>query len=461
MKSVHLLGICGTGMGNFAGLLKASGYQVRGSDENVYPPMSTKLASWGIEVLSGYSAENTEPVAELYVVGNVIRRTNVEAQEVLQKSLPYTSFPKALGDLFLSKSHSVVVAGTHGKTTTSSLVAWLLMSAGRDPSLLIGGVPGNFNEGFRVGHGSHFVVEGDEYDTAFFDKVPKFVHYHPKSLFLTSLEFDHADIYESVEHIEDAFDRVVALVPRDGHIYACASAPRVMKRVESCQADVVTYTAQDNVSAQWKAENIRNNESGSTFTITHNEKHIGDFEYTMSGRHNVENAVAAIAFCVEQGLEIEEIRHGLRHFEGVQRRQTVRAVVDNVRIIDDFAHHPTAVRETVHAIREKYAHGRLFAIFEPRSATSSRAYFQAEYAKAFDSADRVVIAAVGKQNIPDDEKLDTEQLAKDTGGKNFQSVDEIVTYLCQNAEPGDTLLFMSNGGFGGIYEKIESALKER
>ena len=264
-------------MGNFAGLLRASGYEVRGSDENVYPPMSTKLETWGIEIRQGYKPEHLEPLADLNIVGNVIRRTNPEARSIVERGLNYTSFPKALGELFLEKSHSVVVAGTHGKTTTSSLVAWLLTSAGKDPGMLIGGVPGNFDEGFRVGQGDYFVVEGDEYDTAYFDKVPKFVHYHPKSLFLTSLEFDHADIYDSVETIEKEFDKVVALVPKNGHIYACATAPRVMARVKNCAAQVISYTAREEVVADWAARNIINHAGGSSFELLHKNQNLGEF----------------------------------------------------------------------------------------------------------------------------------------------------------------------------------------
>jgi len=446
-------------MGNFAGLLKASGYSVRGSDENVYPPMSTKLESWGIEIRPGYKPENLEPPADLNIIGNVIRRTNPEAQSIVEQELPYTSFPKALGEFFLKDSHSVVVSGTHGKTTTSSLVAWILTSSDKDPGMLIGGVPGNFNEGFRVGKGAYFVVEGDEYDTAYFDKVPKFVHYHPQSLFMTSLEFDHADIYESVEVIEAEFDKVVALVPENGHIYACASAPRVMARVKNTDAQLITYTARSDVQADWQATNVLNQPDGSSFDLHHAGENLGRFEYTMSGVHNVENAVGACAFAHQQGLSLEEIRCALSSFRGVERRQTVRAEVNGIRIIDDFAHHPTAVRETVRAIRERYPEGRLFAVFEPRSATSSRSYFQTEYAKAFDTADEVIIAAVGRKEIPDAEKLDTEKLAADTGGRQISEVDSIVVTLCEEAKSGDTLLFMSNGGFGGIYDKIEAALK--
>ncbi|MCK6550000.1 UDP-N-acetylmuramate:L-alanyl-gamma-D-glutamyl-meso-diaminopimelate ligase [Myxococcota bacterium] len=466
MTKIHLIGICGTGMGSFAGLLKAAGHDVRGSDENVYPPMSDKLAAWGIPVAIGYRAENLEPPPELVVVGNVIKRTNVEAQAVVERGLAYTSFPKALGDLFLAGRHGVVVAGTHGKTTTTSLVAWLLTSAGRDPGLLVGGVPANFGEGFRLGHGEHFVVEGDEYDTAYFDKVPKFLHYHPKSLIVTSIEFDHADIYADVEAIEREFDKLVALVPPSGRVFACASSTRVLARIAGSKAPVETYTAREGVAADWWVRDVEMGPSGTAFTVMRANMRLGHFHLPMTGRHNVENAVGAIAFACSAGLSVHELDAGLRAFEGVARRQTVRAEIGGIRVIDDFAHHPTAVVETIAAIRARYPSGRLFAIFEPRTATSARKYFQDLYVEAFDAADETIIAGVGRKELAQAERLDTEQLAKDIAARgkrarNVAEIDAIVKLLTDEAERGDTLLFMSNGGFGGIYGKIEAALRAR
>lgn len=453
-------------MGSFAGLLQAAGHRVRGSDENVYPPMSDKLAAWGIEVRSGYRPENLEPAPDLVVVGNVIRRTNPEALAVVERALPYTSFPKALGDLFLADKHSVVVAGTHGKTTTTSLVAWLLTAAGRDPGMLVGGVPANFGEGFRLGQGEHFVVEGDEYDTAYFDKVPKFLHYRPRTLIVTSLEFDHADIYDDVEAIEREFAKVVALVPADGKIFVCASAPRALAQMGGAVADVVTYSAQDAVDAMWMARDITTDEHGSSFALFSGRIRVGRFSLGLAGRHNVENAVAAIAFCLGAGLSVAEIKEGLVSYEGVARRQTVRAEIDGVRIIDDFAHHPTAVLATVDAVRARYPEGRLFAIFEPRTATSSRKFFQDAYAAAFGGADETIIAAVGRKELDAAEKLDTSALvdairAAGHVAEHIPEVDDIVKKLAAEASRGDTLLFMSNGGFGGIYTKMEEALRNR
>lgn len=453
-------------MGSFAGLLKAAGYSVRGSDENVYPPMSDKLKAWGIEVLPGYSPENLEPAPDLVVVGNVIRRTNPEAQAVLERKLNYTSFPKALGELFLADKHSIVVSGTHGKTTTTSLIAWLLSNADMDPGMLVGGVPGNFDEGFRLGRGEHFVVEGDEYDTAFFDKVPKFVHYQPKTAIITSLEFDHADIYPDVETIERQFDRLVGLVPEDGTIYVCADAPRALKRTQGAHAKVITYSASGNARADWKATGLTVDESGSRFLVFNGNIRLGRFFIPMAGQHNVENALVAIAVSLACGLSVAEVQDGLTSFKGIARRQTIRAEIDGVRIIDDFAHHPTAVKATVAAIRERYPKGRLFAIFEPRTATSSRKYFQNAYAEAFDGASETVIAQVGRSELPESERLDVVRLtaalqAKNISARQLPDVDAIVAYLAAESRSEDTLLFMSNGGFGGIYEKIETALQRR
>jgi UDP-N-acetylmuramate: L-alanyl-gamma-D-glutamyl-meso-diaminopimelate ligase len=465
-RLIHLVGVAGTGMGSFAGLLQAAGHTVRGSDDNVYPPMSDKLAAWGIEVRRGYRPENLEPTPDLVVIGNVIRKVNVESAAVLERGLAYTSFPRALGDLFLADKHSVVVAGTHGKTTTTSLTAWLLTSAGLDPGLLVGGVPHNFDEGFRVGKGPHFVVEGDEYDTAWFDKVPKFLHYRPRTAILTSLELDHTDIYPDVEAIELEFERLVALVPEDGRILACASGERVVPRTRQARAPVETYTARPGVDADWRVEAVEVTPDGTHFDLVNGGRRLGRALLPMHGLYNVENAVVAAAVALGAGVSFDAVARGLAEFRGVARRQTVRAEVDGVRVVDDFAHHPTAVRETLAGLRARFPAGRLVAVFEPRSATSSRSVFQAAYAEAFDVADEVIIAGVGRPEIAASERLDVGVLAQQIAArgpdaKNLEAVDTIVAHLARTAQPGDTLVFMSNGGFGGIYGKIEAALAAR
>jgi UDP-N-acetylmuramate: L-alanyl-gamma-D-glutamyl-meso-diaminopimelate ligase len=466
LESIHLMGICGTGMGSFAGLLQRAGYRVRGSDENVYPPMSDRLRAWGIPILTGYRAENLDPAPDLVVIGNVIKKTNPEAQAVFERNIPYTSFPKALGDFFLEQKHSIVACGTHGKTTTSSLIAWILTYAGLDPGMLIGGVPGNFGEGFRLGEGKYFVIEGDEYDTAFFDKVPKFLHYRPKTAVITSIEFDHADIYENVEAIEREFEKLVEIVPGTGKIIACATSPRAMRAIRNAKCDVETYTAREGARSTWHAREIQIDEKGSSFLIYRQNIRLGRFHLPLAGVHNVENAVAAIAVTSSADLSVADIKAALAEFKGVARRQTVRAEIGGVRIIDDFAHHPTAVHETISAVRAQYKQGRLFAIFEPRTATSSRKHFQDEYVNAFDGADEVIIASVGRAELPSDEKMDVSKLvsemtARGLKARHIQAIDEIVAALANEARTQDSLLFMSNGAFGGIYEKMEAALRAR
>jgi UDP-N-acetylmuramate: L-alanyl-gamma-D-glutamyl-meso-diaminopimelate ligase len=473
-KSIHLVGICGTGMGSFAGLLQAAGHTVRGSDDAVYPPMSDKLAAWGIEVRRGYRPENLDPAPDLVVIGNVIRRSNPEAIAVVERGLAYTSFPAALGELFLADRHAIVVAGTHGKTTTTSLVAWLLTHAGRDPGLLVGGVPENFGEGFRLGHGPEFVVEGDEYDTAYFDKVPKFLHYRPQTALLTSLEFDHADIYPDVEAIEREFDKLVALVPPGGRVVACASQPRVVPRTAGSRAPVDTYSARDDAGddVAWTVGEVATTPTGTRFTVRHRVTSgatpaaVATLEVPLFGRYNVENALGAAVVVHRRGVDWATIAAGLGSFRGVARRQTVRVDHAGLKLVDDFAHHPTAVRETLAGLRARFPDARLTAIFEPRSATSSRAFFQRDYAAAFGDADRVIIAGVGRPEIPAAERLDVARLAADiaaTGrvASNLTTVDAIVAALEAEARAGDVWVVMSNGGFGGIFEKLEAVIRAR
>lgn len=459
MRSIHLIGVCGTAMGAFAGLLKRAGYDVRGSDQAVYPPMSTKLAEWGVEVRSPYAAENLDPPPDRVVVGNAVRRTNPEARAMLERALPHTSFPAALAEIFLDGRHSIVIGGTHGKTTTSALVAHILCTSGLDPSFLVGGVPANAKESFRLGAGPHFVVEGDEYDTAFFDKQPKFMHYRPRTLVLTSLEYDHADIYPDVESIERAFDGVVRLVPCGGRIIACASAPRVMARLGSAQARVETYGLG---VGDHSAEDVELGAFGARFTVRY-EGQRRRFTLDGSGTYNVENALAALAVAEACGVPWEAAHAALRSFRGVARRQTVRGVAGGVRIIDDFAHHPTAVRRTLEGLRARYSEGRLFAVFEPRTATSSRRMFREAYIQAFDAADRVIIAPVGRLELAPDERLDTLDLAREIARRGvpaqaFTDLDAIVDHLLASVAPEDTVVFMSNGGFGDIHEKTLTAL---
>ncbi|MEM1026041.1 MAG: Mur ligase domain-containing protein [Myxococcota bacterium] len=453
MARVHLIGICGTGMGSFAGLLKEAGHVVRGSDQATYPPMSDKLREWGIEVRTPYVVENLEPSPDLVIVGNAIRRENPEASAVRTSGIESASFPEALSRFFLEDRTSIVVAGTHGKTTTTSMIAHLLHRTGQDPSFLIGGVPENFGVGFRHGKGPHFVVEGDEYDTAYFDKRPKFLHYRPKILVLTSLEFDHADIYPDLAAIEARFEELVALVPKDGLILAAADAQLPLGRAV---APVRRYGQGGEASP---SDLVLDGE-GARFRLRGLEHRLA-----LGGAFNVDNACAALEVVQHLGVGSEDAAAALADFRGVARRQTLRAEVAGIRIVDDFAHHPTAVRLTLEGLRSRFS-GPLIAVFEPRTATSARSFFQDDYARSFDAADEVIIAGVGRTELPEAERLDVERLAADIDHRGtpacaIHRVEDIVARLASSAPSGATIAFMSNGGFGGIHDRMEAALRAR
>ena len=467
-RRVHLVGVGGTGMGSFAGMLKAAGHVVSGSDENVYPPMSDMLRTWGIQTLTPYAPANLDAAKpDLVIIGNVIRRVNPEATEVRARRIPQMSFPAALGSLFLQRAHSVVVAGTHGKTTTSSLMAHVLVSGGRDPSFLVGGVTQNYSGNFRIGKGEHFVVEGDEYDTAYWDKGPKFLHYQPRTAILTSVEFDHADIYRDLAHYESSFDKFVRLVPENGHLVVSAAYPNAVKLAQASPARITTYAASPDVTADFTARDLRYSAAGAHFEVLEKGTRVVGIDLPMSGAHNVENALGVIAAARGLGLSYEEIAVGLATFSGVKRRQEVRAEVGGVLVIDDFAHHPTAVRETVAAIHHRYPDRRLWAIFEPRSNTSRRNIHQEEYAHAFVGAARVSLKVPEHHDkVPLGEELDVPRLIEELKGQGFQAegatqVAPLVQLAASEARAGDVLLVMSNGAFGGFIETLLTALRQR
>ncbi|MGI5861819.1 MAG: UDP-N-acetylmuramate:L-alanyl-gamma-D-glutamyl-meso-diaminopimelate ligase [Myxococcales bacterium] len=459
IKRIHLLGVCGTGMGSFAGMLAAQGFTVTGSDENVYPPMSEMLEGWGVRAMLGYKPENLdEAKPDLVIVGNVIRQVNPEATAMRERGLPHMSFPAALGELCIGDKHSLVVAGTHGKTTTTAMLAHVLSAAGRDPSMLVGGVALNFGANFKVGAGEHFVVEGDEYDTAYFDKGPKFLHYRPRSVIFTSLEFDHADIYRDMAHYCSSFEKLVALVPEGGYLAVCAAYPKAVEIARACRGRVETYAGA--AKADWQADVVEHGARGAFFDVVHGGAKLGRVNLAVGGPHNVENALGVIAVATSLGLSIEEIGQGLASFCGVKRRQELRGEPGGIFVIDDFAHHPTAVRETIAAIGARYPGQRLWAIFEPRSNTSRRNIHQAEYAHAFAGASRAVIATpLPTDRVPANEMLDVRQLAKDITANGVPAtaaadVAEIVALVKDEARPGDVLLIMSNGAFGGLIDKL-------
>jgi UDP-N-acetylmuramate: L-alanyl-gamma-D-glutamyl-meso-diaminopimelate ligase len=458
--------VAGTGMGSFAGMLKAAGFEVTGSDENVYPPMSEMLRTWGIEAMTPYSPANLERAKpDLVIIGNVIRRVNPEATAVRERGLPQMSFPAALGELFLKQRHSVVVAGTHGKTTTSSLMAHVLTDAGRDPSFLVGGVTQNYSGNYRVGKGKHFVVEGDEYDTAYFDKGPKFLHYQPRTAIITSIEFDHADIYRDLPHYEESFRKFVKIVPADGQLVVSAAYPNAVAIARESKAKLVTYAAAPNLEADYTPRAVKFGPEGARFEVMERGKSLGEVLLPMGGAHNVENALAVIASAIGLGLSFEEIRAGLASFRGVKRRQEVRAEIRGVLVIDDFAHHPTAVRETIAAVHGRYPDRKLWAVFEPRSNTSRRNIHQEEYARSFEGAVRATLKTPERHDkVPSGEELDVPRLVKDLQARGLRAegdgdVQRLVELVSREAQRGDLILVMSNGAFGGFIDKLLKALE--
>ena len=464
VKRIHLIGVAGTGMGSFAGMLKAAGYEVTGSDENVYPPMSTQLERWGIGVLTPYRAENLDRArADLVVVGNVVRSVNPEATAVRERGLRHVSFPQALGDLFIAPRHGVVVVGTHGKTTATAMMGALLHHAGRDPSFLVGGVTRDFDSNFRLGAGPHFAVEGDEYDTAYFDKGPKFLHYHPRTAVFTSCELDHADIYRDQAHYESAFERFADILPADGFLAACAAYESVLRIARRARCEVETYAV--GTGADWEARDLSLRPDGAHFDLVRRGRVLVRARLAVGGAHNVENALGVAAAATRLGLAAEEIAAGFAAFRGVKRRQEVRGVARGVTVIDDFAHHPTAVAKTLQAIRGTFPTGRILALFEPRSNTSRRNLHQRDYVTAWPGASEVhILRPAPTDRVPEGERLDVDRLARDisAGGppaRACDTVEDMVGAVAASARPGDVVVAMSNGAFGGIWDKLLAALE--
>ena len=473
IRRIHLVGVAGTGMGSFAGMLKAAGHEVTGSDQNVYPPMSDMLRTWAIPVLTPYDTANLDIVKpDLVVIGNVIRRVNPEATEVRARRLPQMSFPAALGAFFLRDRHSVVVTGTHGKTTTTALLGHVLAAAGRDPSFLVGGVARNYDASYRLGSGPHFVVEGDEYDTAYFDKGPKFLHYRPRTAILTSVEYDHADIFRDLPHYEAAFEGFVRLLPPDGCLAVSAAYPNALQIARASAARVVTYglpKGRDGAGGapgvDYAARDLTVGPEGARFAVLERGRALGCATLPGGGAHNVENALGVVAATRALGLEFEEIARGLATFAGVRRRQEVRGEIGGVVVVDDFAHHPTAVRETIAAIRARFPGRRMWAVFEPRSNTSRRRLHQAEYVAALAGAPCVGLKVPEPHDmVPADQRLDAERVVADLRARGVDAraeaeVDRLVRAVADGARPGDVVLVMSNGAFGGFVDRLLAALR--
>jgi len=452
------MGICGTGVGALAGMLKSAGYTVTGSDQQVYPPMSDFLAGQNIGVQSGYSPDNLEPRPDLVVVGNVIRRDNPEALALGECGIPYVSFPQALSHFFIRDKISLVVAGTHGKTTTSSLLASLLREIGAEPSFMIGGLVQAFGRNFNVTEGKYFVAEGDEYDTAFFDKGPKFLHYRARIAILTSIEFDHADIYADLAAIKTSFAKLVASMPPDGFLVACWDDPVVREVCQGAKCTVVGYGSSE--GCDWRITGLLVRPETTSFQVSRHGVDFGGFENVLPGRHNALNALAVIAVLDILGFVREDVAQGLRKFQGVRRRQEVRGVARGVTVIDDFAHHPTAVRGTLAALAAAYAGHRLVAVFEPRTNSSRRKVFQEAYASAFDAAAEILVREPAPlANIPEPERFSSLQLVDDLAGrglcaKYFSTTEDVLSYLDGSVQEGDVVAIMSNGGFDNIHQRL-------
>ncbi len=461
-KHIHLIGICGTAMASLAGMLQQRGHRVTGSDVAAYPPMSDFLASLNIPVAQPFSPQNLVPRPDLVIVGNAISRGNVELEHVLDQRIPFDSMARILHDEFLANCERLVVAGTHGKTTTSSLLAWLFTVGQRAPSFLIGGIPENFGSSFALGAGREFILEGDEYDTAFFDKGPKFLHYFPDAVILTSVEFDHADIYKDLDEVKTAFKRLVNLIPQRGVLVAWDGHPNVDECVSRAFCRVERYGFAEH--SHWRITDVSYSAETSSWAVWRDGAPWAEFESQLAGEYNVLNATAAAAMAANYGIPVESIAAAVRSFLSVKRRLEVKAELHGITIIDDFAHHPTAIDGTLKALRTRYAGRRLWAVLEPRSNTLRRKVFETELAASLAIADEVVLAVVFKSDaIPETERLDPNRVVDrvrqtGTAARLLGSADEIVNSIAPELRAGDVVAILSNGGFGGIYEKLPARL---
>ncbi len=467
-RHYHLIGIGGTAMGSLAGLLKAAGHTVTGSDENVYPPMSTQLAELRIPYREGYSPSNLEPTPDVVVVGNAIFRGNPELEEVLNRRMPYTSAAAVIKEELLRGRYSIAVAGTHGKTTTTSILAWLLETAGMNPSFLIGGVAENFGVSFRLTDSEYFVIEADEYDTAYFDKGPKMWHYLPNTAIVNNIEFDHADIYRDEEAYRFAFARFINLVPGNGTLVVGWDSPIARELAEGSFAPIESFGLQGEGDGgpRWRAEDIVFSEEGTRYSVYHDGEMWGAVETPLAGEFNIRNCLAAIAAAESVGADPAAIREGLRTFKGVRRRMEVRGEAGGVVVIDGFAHHPTAVEGSISAAKQKFAGRRVIAIFEPRSYTAQRRDFQQGYIDALSGADTIVLAGLfHPERYTEETAISPAEMVKTwrsegTAADYIPDPDEIVRSLTPRLKPGDVVLVMSNGGFGGIHQKLLDALED-
>ncbi len=465
LRHIHLIGVAGSAMAALAGMLSARGYRVTGSDNQLYEPTASLLKGLAIEVRNAYDPANLAPAPDLVVVGNVVPRTNPEAQALLASSIPYLSMPEALWHLFLRDRRVLMVAGTHGKTTSTAMMAQVLATAGRDPSMLVGGVARDFGTNYRLGSGSDFVIEGDEYDTAFFDKGPKFLHYRAHGAILTAVEFDHADIYRDLEHVKSSFRALVAQMDESRVLAVCADHPNALEVSADARARRVTFGLK---AGEFRATEIAIGPAGARFSIEREGARVArDLELPVGGRMNIANALGVWVLMREFGMGDDDLARGLLAFGGVKRRQEIVGEARGIIVIDDFAHHPTAIGVTLEAIAERYAGRRIVAAFEPRSNTARRSVFQQGFAAAFDRAARVYLGAVYfKENdpIPAGARLDTDMLAQAIGARGpvaaaYASTDAILEAIVAEARPGDVVVCMSNGPFDGLPQRLVAALR--
>jgi len=455
IKKIHLIAACGTGMGTLACILKEMGYSVSGSDHNVYPPMSDFLNEKGVTLFTGYDPGNLDHAPDLVIIGNAVTKQNIEAREVLQKGIPYLSMPQAVNRFIAKDKKIILVTGTHGKTTTSSIMAHILYTAGMDPSFMIGGILKDFNSSFRIGSGRYMVIEGDEYDTAFFDKGPKFMHYDPEITIMTGIEFDHADIFTNIDHIKKIFSTFVKKIEKNSHIIAFNDNDNLKEILASCIASMERYGEQ----GQWSFSNHIQNNSKTFFDVQGPNKAVS-IETNLVGRHNLFNCIACIAAANRIGISDKYVYNALKTFSGIKRRQEIRGIKHGITVMDDFAHHPTAVRETIKAVKPFYKNGRVIAVFEPRTNTSMTNIFQDTYPDSFLDADMVCICEPGvKKNIAKKDKFSTKQLVADIEKKGidaycFENSDAVISFLVSKLRQKDLVLIMSNGGFDNIHVKL-------
>jgi UDP-N-acetylmuramate: L-alanyl-gamma-D-glutamyl-meso-diaminopimelate ligase len=465
IRKIHIIGICGTAMGSLAAMLKESGYEVRGSDAMAYPPMSDWLAERGIGIMQGYKEENLDWGPDLVVVGNVSRATYADAVVTRERGLPYVSLPEALRHFFMRDKRNLVVTGTHGKTTTTSMLAWIFTHAGKDPGFMIGGIAGNFGSNYRLGAGDNFIIEGDEYDTAYFDKVPKFWHYAPFRATINNVEFDHADIYPDIASIEHVFSRLAHLVPASGSLWVNGDDPRVMRITEGIAAPRRTFGLGEQNAL--RAVDIAYGEVTSA-RVLWDGRDLGVFTLPAFGEFNLRNMLGALGIALEEGVDLEDARAAIATFVRTKKRQELIGVVNGVHVFDDFAHHPTAVGVTVNSLRERFPDRTLWAIFEAKSNTSRRRVFQQAYPEALAKADRVILSRPWKQDddLAPELRLDIDAMIEDLRSRGpitelIPDVDAIVAHVVPLVQPGDIIVGLSGSAFGGLHKKLVAALQAR